>query len=50
MDSDFIIDEDVTKLSNEELIALYNEIDSFLKLVNDEIKKTDIGDENEENR
>ena len=49
MDSDFIIDEDVTKLSNEELISSYNEIEAFLKLVNDEIKKTDIGEENEKN-
>ena len=47
MDSDFILEEDVTKLTNEELVALYNEVESFLKLVNDEIKKTDIGDENE---
>ncbi len=49
MDNDFQIDEDVTGYSNEDLVALYNEVDSFLKLVNDEIKKTDIGDENEKN-
>lgn len=49
MDTDFVIDEDVTKLSNDDLVSRYNEIESFLKLVNDEIKKTDIGDENEEN-
>lgn len=48
MDSDFILDEDVTKLSNEELISTYNEIETFLKTVNEEIKKTDIGDNNEE--
>ena len=50
MDNNFMLDEDLTKLNNEELLNLYNEIDSFLKLVNDEIKKTDIGDANEENR
>ena len=50
MDNNFMLDEDLTKLNNEELLNLYNEIDSFLKLVNDEIKKTDIGDTNEENR
>ena len=49
MDNDFQLDEDVTKLSNDELVALYNEVESFLKTVNEEIKKTDIGDENEEN-
>lgn len=47
MDTDFVIDEDVTKLSNEDLVSLYNEVEAFLKLVNEEIKKTDIGDENE---
>ena len=50
MDNNFMLDEDLTKLNNEELLNLYNEVDSFLKLVNDEIKKTDIGDTNEENR
>ena len=49
MDTDFVIDEDVTKLTNEELVSLYNEVEAFLKLVNEEIKKTDIGDENEKN-
>ena len=47
MDSDFVIEEDLSTLSNEELIERYNEIDAFLKLVNEEIKKTDIGDEDE---
>ncbi len=50
MDNNFMLDEDLTKLNNEELLNLYNEVDSFLKLVNDDIKKTDIGDTNEENR
>ena len=49
MDSDFVIEEDLSQLSNEDLISRYNEIENFLKLVNDEIKKTDIGDEDEKN-
>lgn len=38
---------DVSLLSNEELIKEIHGIEEFLKFVNDEIKKTDIGDENE---
>ena len=34
-------------LSDETIIESYNEVEAFLKIVEDEIKKTDIGDQNE---
>ena len=47
--NDIIIEEDVSieNLSNQELIDYYREIESFLKMVDDELKKTDVGDDNE---
>ena len=46
---DIIIEEDVDieKLNNQELLNYYHEIESFLKMVDEELKKTDVGDENE---
>ena len=40
-------DINVNELSNEELLDIYNDLESFLKLVNEEIKKTDTGDQDE---
>ena len=37
----------VNELSNEELLKLYSDLEAFLKLVNEEMKKTDTGDQNE---
>ncbi len=34
-------------LSDDDLIASYEEVDAFLKLVEEEIKKTDVGDNSE---
>ncbi len=34
-------------LTDERLIECYNEVQSFLKIVEDEIKKTDVGDSDE---
>ena len=42
-----IIDEEYISydvLSDQEIIEQFNEIDSFLKVVDEEIKKTDVGD------
>lgn len=48
MDEDLKLnDVDVNLLSNEELLDLYNDLEAFLKLVNEEIKKTDTGDQDE---
>lgn len=46
---DIIVEEDVDieKLNNQELLNYYHEIESFLKMVDEELKKTDVGDENE---
>lgn len=46
---DIIIEEDVSieKLNNQELLSYYHEIESFLKMVDEELKKTDVGDNNE---
>ena len=34
-------------LSDDKIIESFNEIEAFLKLVEEEIKKTDVGDTNE---
>ncbi len=48
MESDLRLDDiNTSELSTEELISTYEELDSFIKLVSDELKKTDIGDGNE---
>ena len=42
-----IIDEEYISydvLSDQEIIEQFNEVDSFLKVVDEEIKKTDVGD------
>lgn len=39
---------DVSKLSNEDLINEINETNSFIKYITEEIKKTDIGDKDEQ--
>ena len=46
---DIIIEEDVSieNLNNQELLSYYHEIEGFLKLVDEELKKTDVGDDNE---
>ena len=40
-------DINVSELSNDELIKLYNDLETFIKLVSEEIKKTDVGDQDE---
>ncbi len=47
--NDVIVDEDVSieKLNNQELLSYYREIEAFLKMVDEELKKTDVGDDNE---
>ena len=47
--NDIIVEEDVSieKLSNQELLDYYREIENFLKIVDDELKKTEVGDDNE---
>ena len=43
--------EDVVEISlvnNADLIKMYQDVESFLKYLDEEIKKTDVGDENEE--
>jgi hypothetical protein len=47
MENDFKIEEDIQNLSVNELIDLYKEVESFIKLVDEELKKTNIGDEDE---
>ena len=48
MDEDLKLNDiDVNLLSNEELLDIYNDLEAFLKLVNEEIKKTDTGDQDE---
>ncbi len=44
-----IINDDVSidSLSNQELLDYYHEIESFLKMVDEELKKTDVGDDSE---
>ena len=46
---DIIIEEDVSieNLNNQELLNYYHEIEGFLKMVDEELKKTDVGDDNE---
>lgn len=39
---------DISALNNQELIATYQELDSFSKYLEDEIKKTDVGDVDEQ--
>ena len=47
--NDVIVEEDVSidKLNNQELLSYYREIEAFLKMVDEELKKTDVGDDNE---
>jgi hypothetical protein len=47
--NDVIVDEDVSieKLNNQELLSYYHEVEAFLKMVDEELKKTDVGDDNE---
>ena len=47
--NEVIVDEDVSieKLNNQELLSYYREIEAFLKMVDEELKKTDVGDDNE---
>lgn len=47
--NDVIAEEDISieKLNNQELLNYYREIEAFLKLVDEELKKTDVGDDNE---
>lgn len=50
MKQDDIIVEDemsIENLTNQELLSYYHEIESFLKMVDEELKKTDVGDDNE---
>jgi hypothetical protein len=49
MNDDVIVEEDVSieKLNNQELLNYYHEIENFLKMVDEELKKTDVGDDNE---
>lgn len=44
-----IVEEDVSieKLNNQELLNYYHEIEGFLKMVDEELKKTNVGDDNE---
>ena len=44
-----IINDDVSidSLNNQELLNYYHEIEGFLKMVDEELKKTDVGDDNE---
>lgn len=34
-------------LSDEKIIESYNEVEAFLKIVDEEIKRTDVGEQNE---
>ena len=47
--NDIIIEEDVSieNLNNQELLNYYHEIEGFLKMVDEELKKTDVGDDSE---
>ncbi len=48
MDDDLKLGEiNVNELSNDDLIKQFNALDAFLKVVNEEIKKTDVGDTDE---
>lgn len=49
MDNEIIIEQDISldSLTDEKLIEDYNEAEAFLKLVEEEIKKTNTGDQNE---
>ena len=48
MDEDLRLGEiNVNELSNDDLIKQFNSIEAFLKVVNEEIKKTDVGDNDE---
>jgi hypothetical protein len=44
-----IINDDVSidSLNNQELLNYYQEIEGFLKMIDEELKKTDVGDDNE---
>ena len=46
---DVIVEDDVSieNLNNQELLSYYHEIEGFLKMVDEELKKTDVGDDNE---
>ena len=52
VEEDIVKEEDDEKVSldsltDERLLECYQEVDSFLKLVEEEIKKTDVGDSDE---
>lgn len=52
VEKDIVKEEDDEKVSldsltDERLLECYQEVDSFLKLVEEEIKKTDVGDSDE---
>ena len=49
MDNEIISNEEISldSLTDEKMIESYNEVEAFLKLVEEEIKKTDTGDQNE---
>lgn len=38
--------DEMKSLSNDELLKLYQDIEGFIKYLDEEIKKTDVGDEN----
>ncbi len=44
-----IINDDVSidSLNNQELLNYYHEIEGFLKMIDEELKKTDVGDDSE---
>ena len=44
-----IINDDVSidSLNNQELLDYYHEIEGFLKMIDEELKKTDVGDDSE---
>lgn len=46
---DVIVEDDISmeEMNNQELLDYYREIEAFLKMVDEEIKKTDVGDNNE---
>lgn len=47
IENEKIEDISLDSLSNENLIESYKEVESFLKNVEEEIKKTDVGDNDE---
>ena len=40
-------DINVNELSNDELLKIYGDLEAFIKLASEEIKKTDVGDQDE---